>query len=75
MTDESVFRRQETRRNASAIASEVSGALAGNWRLFGNVVWDQYDNEVDEGGGGIQYRRDNRHIFNLGFRNNRKEDV
>ena len=65
----------EARRNSSALASEISGALANNWRLFGNVIWDPYDNEVDEGGGGIQYRRDNKHIFNLGFRNNRREDV
>ena len=65
----------DARRSSSALASEISGALANNWRLFGNVVWDPYDNEVEEGGGGIQYRRDNKRILNLGYRNNIREDV
>ncbi|MEM9621783.1 MAG: LPS-assembly protein LptD [Pseudomonadota bacterium] len=65
----------DERQMTSAIASEVSARLAGNWRLTGNVVWDPNDNEVDEGGAALQYRRDNRHIFNLGFRNRRSEDI
>ena len=63
------------RQSSSALAGELSASLAGNWRVFGNVVWDPHDNEVDEGGAGIGYRRDNRHIFNLGFRNNRLSDL
>ena len=39
------------------------------------MVWDPYDNEVEEGGGGIQYRRDNKRILNLGYRNNLREGV
>jgi LPS-assembly protein len=59
----------------SALAAEMSAALAGNWYLLGNIVWDHDDNQVDEGGAAIQYRRDNRHIFNIGFRNRRDEDI
>lgn len=62
-------------QSSSALAGEVAASLGGPWRIFGNIVWDPHDNEVDEGGGGIGYRRDNRHIFNLGFRNRRDSDV
>ena len=65
----------DERQSSSALAGEVAASIGGAWRLFGNVVWDPHDNEVDEGGGGIGYRRDNRHIFNLGFRNRRESDV
>ncbi len=63
------------RQSTSAIAAEVSASIAGHWRLTGTTVWDPNDNEVDEGGAALQYRRDNRHIFNLGFRNRRAEDI
>lgn len=67
--------RDGERQGSSAVAAEMSAALAGNWRLTGNVVWDPHDNQVDEGGAAIQYRRDNRHIFNVGFRNRVSEDI
>ncbi|NOX51817.1 MAG: LPS-assembly protein LptD [Gammaproteobacteria bacterium] len=63
------------RQSTSALAAEVSARLVGNWRITGNVVWDPHDNQVDEGGLGIQYRSDNRHIFNVGFRNRRDQDI
>ncbi len=62
-------------QSTSAIAGEVSARIRGGWYAYGNVVWDPHDNEVDQGGGGIGYRRDNRHIINLGFRNNRLSDL
>ena len=62
-------------RNTSAIVAEASAALAGHWRLTGNVIWDRQSDQVDEGGFGLQYRRDNRHIINLGFRNRRRSDI
>ncbi len=55
-------------RDSSALAAETSAQLGGPWRLTGNIVWDNYDERVLESGVGIQYRRDNRHIFNLGYR-------
>jgi LPS-assembly protein len=65
----------EARQDASALAAEMSARLFGDWNLTGNVVWDQYDNEVEEGGGSLQYRRDNRHIFNVGFRKQRRQNI
>ncbi len=55
-------------RESSAVAAEMSARLGRSWRISGNVVWDNYDKRVLESGGGLQYRRDNRHIFNLGYR-------
>lgn len=55
--------------SSSAIASEMAASLFGNWKVTGNLVWDPHENKVEEGGAGIQYRRDNRHIFNVGYRN------
>ena len=66
---------EDEMQSSSAIASEVSALLGGNWRITGNIVWDPHDNEVDEGGAGLQYRRDNRHIFNVGFRNRRANNI
>jgi LPS-assembly protein len=66
---------EDEEQSSSAIAAEMSAALAGNWRVTGNIVWDPHENRVNEGGAGLQYRRDNRHIFNLGFRNRRDSDV
>lgn len=65
----------DLRQSSSAFASEMTARLAESWRIYGNLVWDPHDNEVDEGGAGIQYRRDNRRIINLGFRNNRQSNV
>ncbi len=65
----------EEMQDSSALAAEMSAALAGNWRVLGNIVWDHDDNQVDEGGAAIQYRRDNRHIFNIGYRNRVEEDI
>jgi LPS-assembly protein len=59
------------RQSTSAYAAEMSASIAKNWSLYGNLVWDPNDNEVDEGGGGLQFRRDNRRIVNIGFRQNR----
>ena len=63
------------RRGASAVAAEMSASLADHWRVTGNAVWDTYDRQVLESGGGIQYRSDNRHIFNLGYRLRLDEDI
>ncbi len=65
----------DEQQRTSGIAAEMSAALMGNWRVTGNIVWDPDDNQVDEGGVAIQYRRDNRHIFNVGFRNRFDEDI
>ena len=62
------------RQSTSALAGELATTI-GRWRLTGSVIWDPHDNEVDEGGGQLQYRGDNNHIFNLGYRNRRSEDI
>ena len=51
--------------------SEVACELAtsfGRWSLIGNVVYDPHLKDVAEGGGYLQCRRDNGHIFNVGYR-------
>jgi LPS-assembly protein len=37
------------------------------------ATWDPNDGEWDEVGAALQYRADNRHIFNLGYR--RRDDI
>jgi len=66
---------EDEQQSSSELAAEFSAALAGAWRLTSNVVWDHHDSEVDELGAGLQYRRDNRHIFNLGYRKRSEEDI
>ena len=56
------------RQSSSAIVFEAGSQLARYWHLRTNVVWDPHDNEFDETGFALQYRRDNRHIANIGWR-------
>lgn len=65
----------DEQQSSSAIASEVSAAIAQHWRFTGSIVWDPHDNKVDEGGVAIQYQSDNRHIVNVGFRNRFDQDI
>ena len=62
-------------QSSSAVAAELSAALGASWRLVGNTVWDPHDNKLDEAGMALQYRRDNRHIFNVGFRDRFDQNV
>ncbi len=66
---------EEDRESTSAVASELSASLGGAWRLGGTVIWDPNDRQVVEGGAAIQYRRDNQHIVNLGYRYLGDQDV
>ncbi len=65
----------EDMRDTSALAGEMSAQLFGDWRVTGSLVWDPHNARTDEGGAAIQYRRDNRHILNLGFRRQRIGDI
>lgn len=62
-------------RSSSALAGELSARLPGAWSLTGTVVWDPHENQVDEGAVALQYRRDNRHIFNAGYRKRVQGDI
>lgn len=66
---------EEDRESSSSLAAELSGRLARFWRLTGTVIWDPHDNQLEEGGAAIQYRRDNQHIVNLSYRNLGAQDV
>ncbi len=65
----------DERQSTSALAGELAASVAGGWSLNGTVIWDPHDDEVDEIGAGIQYRRDNRHIVNLGYRKRLENDI
>ena len=62
-------------QSTSALAGELSASIAASWRVSGTLVWDPHDDQVDEVAGGIQYRRDNRHIVNLGYRKRLLDDI
>jgi LPS-assembly protein len=65
---------EDNRHGRSALATQLATTI-GHWRVTGSVIWDGEDNQVDEGGGQIQYRSDNNHIFNIGYRNRLREDI
>jgi LPS-assembly protein len=56
------------RQSTSALAGELSGQVAEHWGVSTTIIWNHQDNEVEEGAAGVQYRRDNRHIANVGYR-------
>jgi LPS-assembly protein len=66
---------EEDRESSSSLAGELSGRLPGQWQLTGTVIWDPHDNQLEEGGAAVQYRRDNQHIVNLGYRYLGDQDV
>ena len=65
----------DDRHGVSALAGELSWSITRRWRARGTLVWDTADGKVDEAAGALQYRGDNRHIFNIGYRNRDNIDV
>ena len=59
--------------SSSSIVSDVRARIANRWSVRGTLVWNPHDNRVNEGGAYVRYRRDNRHLFNVGFRNRRTD--
>jgi LPS-assembly protein len=59
---------EDDRQSTSAVASQVSAAIARLWSIRTNATWDPTDNRWEELGSWIQYRSDGRHIFNIGYR-------
>ena len=58
----------DERHSASAITGEIGGEFARRWRLTGALAWDTGDSQLDEASAILSYRRDNRHVLNLGYR-------
>ena len=54
---------------------EISGRLAGRWKLAGSLVWDPNDNQIDEASGMLQFQLDGRRVINLGYRNRLLQDI
>lgn len=65
----------EEMRDTSALAAELAAQLASHWSVTGSLVWDHHDNRTEEVAGAIQYRRDNRRIFNVGYRKRLENDI
>ncbi|MEQ8857220.1 MAG: LPS-assembly protein LptD [Pseudomonadales bacterium] len=65
----------DERQTTSALAVELAASIAGGWGMNGTVIWDPNDGQVDELGAGLQYRRDNRHIVNLGYRKRIEDNI
>ena len=61
--------------DTSAIAAQLASNIAERWKITGNIVWDPHDDQVDEGAVSLQYRLDNRRIFNIGYRNRVRDDI
>lgn len=62
-------------RGSSALVAEAEANIARYFRVGGGVVWDTYENDANESSAFIQYRRDNNHILNLGYRQRAIDDV
>jgi LPS-assembly protein len=65
----------DDRHSSSALAAELGWSLSRGWSLSGTMIWDSADNQVDEAAANLQYRTNNRHIFNVGYRNRRLSRV
>ena len=63
----------DDRTRDSAFAGQAAAALGPAFNFLTTATWDPNDAEWNEIGSALQYRPDNRHIFNLGYR--RRNDV
>ncbi len=63
----------DDRHQSSAIAGQVAAALADHLSIRASGTWNPNDGEWDEIGTALQYRADNRHIFNIGYQ--RRNDI
>jgi len=54
--------------STSAIAGQLRANLARYWNLNTAVIWDPNDNTIDEALFGLGYRKNNRRIANIGYR-------
>ncbi len=63
------------RQSTSSIAGELAAPLAGGWSASSSVIWNPHEEQWDEGAVALQYRGDNRHIVNLGYRKRLVDDI
>jgi LPS-assembly protein len=63
----------DDRHDESAYAGQLSATIARNLSLRTAATWDPNDGEWNEIGAALQYRSDNRHLFNLIYR--RRDDI
>ncbi|MBV1905953.1 MAG: LPS-assembly protein LptD [Pseudomonadales bacterium] len=54
--------------SSSAVAGEISARVDRQWRIGASMVWDSKRSKVDESNFFLQFKRDERRIFNLGYR-------
>ncbi len=54
--------------NNSDIAAQLSASIGENWRLTNNLIYDDNNNEIDNGNLALKYRNDNGTLFNLKYR-------
>lgn len=65
----------DDRHSSSAIASEFKAALGRHWSTAATLVWDPHDNTLDESLYRLSYRRSNRRIANIGYRQDRVNNI
>ena len=65
----------DDRHSSSAIAAEFKASLTRDWSSAATVVWDPHDNTVDESLYRVSYRRSNRRIANIGYRQDRATKI
>jgi len=61
------------RHSRSPLAGQVAASLGGDFTLLTDATFDPNNTTWDEVGVALQYRPDNRHIVNLGYR--RRDDL
>ncbi len=64
----------EQRQGGSALVGELRAAF-GATRVTSTLVWDANDNQLDEAGLGISYRRGGKRVFNVGYRRRAASDI
>ncbi|HDP89927.1 MAG TPA: LPS-assembly protein LptD [Thioalkalivibrio sp.] len=55
-------------RTESDLAAELGAQLGNFWKIDSSLLWNPDTEQTARGSTRIQYRRDSRHVFNLGYR-------
>lgn len=60
--------RQPTTSDSSVFAGEFSYSFSDNWRVYSDILWDDENQEIDEGSFQFRYQSSGDLIFNLAYR-------
>ena len=65
---------QELRRNQSPLALDLSARVGRDWRLNGEIIYDNHDSDLEKSSFGVRYKDREQRAFNATYRFTRRAE-